>query len=582
MPILAEHPDQRQELKALISQSIKNKDYKKAATHCLQLGKLYQEEQQSDQAIDYFNQCITYGKRSNDNLLQYQASHSLAEVFRANRSFVKAVDHFEKASKFAKALNNYEWVAEELISLSETYAETGKHKKTIEPLEEALSFAIQLNNLQLQQKCYEQLADYHDKLGNTLKSKEYQTLLNNLIQSRKKEELSEKQLKELETEIEHVTVEKKVVRNQLTMETEKLKKTEDSLLTTKSSLDETTSFLLFEKEANEKRKLEINLLNKDKELAEMKLQEQNSKLEKETLIRNTTILIACITIVFFIIFGIVMLLNYRRKLTANKKIEEQNKSIKSSINYAKRIQEAMLPKPDLQSTLLPDSFVLFKPRDSVSGDFYWFSEIKNWYNPDVVFAAADCTGHGVPGAFMSMIGISALNGIINKGIAETNDILEALDVEIKTALHQQKTGNNDGMDIALCIYRKEKNTIEFSGAKNPLVYIQNNELRQVKGDPKCIGGSKSPKDVKFSKHNILIDQPTMLYLFSDGYKDQFGGPNNSKFMSKQFNNLLLEIHQKSLKEQMEILDKTIELWKAQTSQTDDILVMGIRLDHVQE
>ncbi len=157
-------------------------------------------------------------------------------------------------------------------------------------------------------------------------------------------------------------------------------------------------------------------------------------------------------------------------------------SIKSSINYAKRIQEAMLPKHELQKRLLPDSFILLKPRDSVSGDFYWFTEMKSWYNPDVIFTVADCTGHGVPGAFMSLIGINALNGIINKGIAETDQILSELHQEIRTALQQETTGNNDGMDVALCIYRKEKNTLEFSGAKNSLIYIQDNKLFQVKGE----------------------------------------------------------------------------------------------------
>jgi serine phosphatase RsbU (regulator of sigma subunit) len=239
-----------------------------------------------------------------------------------------------------------------------------------------------------------------------------------------------------------------------------------------------------------------------------------------------------------------------------------------------------LPKGSLQKKLLPDSFVLLKPRDSVSGDFYWFTEIKSWYNPDVVFAAADCTGHGVPGAFMSMIGINALNTIIGQGIAESNLILDALHTEIRTALQQETTKNDDGMDIGVCIFRKEKSILEFSGAKNSLIYIQDNELVQVKGDVHSIGGSRNKSGHLFKKHKVAITDPTMIYLFSDGYSDQFGGPSNSKFTSRKFHKLLLDIHQKPLNDQMELLNKSIEEWKGSGRQTDDILVMGIKLEPV--
>jgi serine phosphatase RsbU (regulator of sigma subunit) len=281
---------------------------------------------------------------------------------------------------------------------------------------------------------------------------------------------------------------------------------------------------------------------------------------------------------------LVLILGYRKKIEANKEIDRQNKKINGSINYAKRIQEAMLHRGDLRESLIPDSFILFKPRDSVSGDFYWISEIKSWYDPDVVIAAVDCTGHGIPGAFMSMIGLNSLNQIIGEGIAETDQILYQLDKTIYSALQQETTGNKDGMDVALCIHRKEKNVLEFSGAKNPLVYIQNNELFQIKGDVHPIGGprkstKKSNGEKSFKKHIVPIDQPTMIYLFSDGYQDQFGGEENMKFMTKRFKNLLLEIHQKPVEEQKEILDQTIVEWMGDQRQTDDILVMGIRLNN---
>jgi len=215
----------------------------------------------------------------------------------------------------------------------------------------------------------------------------------------------------------------------------------------------------------------------------------------------------------------------------------------------------------------------------VSGDFYWFKEIKNGASEkDFAFAAVDCTGHGVPGAFMSMIGMNALNSITSKGITNPDQILNSLHTEIRTALHQEETGNNDGMDVALCVFRKQKNVLEFSGAKNPLVYIQNNELTQIKGDIHPIGGSKSIPDMAFKKHKITLDKPTTVYLFSDGYRDQFGGKDNTKFMSKKFTRLLLEIHNLPMEKQKELLDIAIEEWKGKNVQTDDILVMGVKLE----
>jgi serine phosphatase RsbU (regulator of sigma subunit) len=281
------------------------------------------------------------------------------------------------------------------------------------------------------------------------------------------------------------------------------------------------------------------------------------------------------------VLAVVLIINYRRKLKVNKEIHRQNENIKSSINYAKRIQEAMLPRKDQQNALVADSFVLFKPRDVVSGDFYWFTGLPNGHadhtQHDLAFAAVDCTGHGVPGAFMSMIGINSLNGFISRGITETNILLDNLHTEIRSALRQEVSGNNDGMDAALCIYRKHHKVLEFSGAKNPLVYVQDGKLHQIKGDIHSIGGSKSKPSLSFRKHSIAIDRLTTVYLFSDGYRDQFGGKDNAKFMSRRFNQLLLDIHMLPMEQQREMLDKTIESWRGTRTQTDDILVMGIRL-----
>jgi serine phosphatase RsbU (regulator of sigma subunit) len=171
-----------------------------------------------------------------------------------------------------------------------------------------------------------------------------------------------------------------------------------------------------------------------------------------------------------------------------------------------------------------------------------------------------------------------LNGLVNQGVRETNLLLDALDREIRTALQQEVSGNNDGMDVALCIYRQKEKKVEFSGAKSPLVYIQDNELFRIKGDSHSIGGKKKTKSgFTFKKHEIKIDKPTVLYLFSDGYKDQFAADSGEKFLSKKLNKLLLDIHNLPMEDQLKTLDQTLQAWKGNREQTDDILVMGLKL-----
>ncbi|WP_291720463.1 two-component regulator propeller domain-containing protein [Bernardetia sp.] len=262
----------------------------------------------------------------------------------------------------------------------------------------------------------------------------------------------------------------------------------------------------------------------------------------------------------------------------NKIIEEQNRNIISSINYAKRIQVAMLPTSEKIKEILPQSFILFLPRDIVSGDFYWMEEQSD----KVVVATADCTGHGVPGAFMSLIGNDMLNKVIlDYSISQSNLILDVLNEEVSNILKQRETENRDGMDMNIWVWDKKNNSVEFAGAKNPLIYIKNGELHEIKADKVSIGGNYNEKKVvKYTRHTIKIDSPTVLYTFSDGFQDQFGGENNKKFMKKQLKNLLLKIHQLPMEKQYEILETTFQEWRGEYTQIDDVLIIGARLDKV--
>jgi ligand-binding sensor domain-containing protein/serine phosphatase RsbU (regulator of sigma subunit) len=253
----------------------------------------------------------------------------------------------------------------------------------------------------------------------------------------------------------------------------------------------------------------------------------------------------------------------------------QKENIQSSIKYAQRIQEAMLPLPEVFAEALPASFILFKPRDIVSGDFYWLHHDKHL----TIVAAADCTGHGVPGAFMSMIGNDLLGQIVeHDDITSPELILNELNVGVRKALRQDATNNKDGMDVAICVINRLERVLEYAGAANPLYYIQDGDLKEIKADRFGIGGKQdeaAPR--RFKKHTLLLDKPSTYYIFSDGYQDQFGGENNSKFMTKRLKQLFLDIYKKPMYEQKKIMDEVMTDWIKNTRQIDDILVIGFRL-----
>ncbi|MFC2116946.1 SpoIIE family protein phosphatase, partial [Bacteroidota bacterium] len=258
-------------------------------------------------------------------------------------------------------------------------------------------------------------------------------------------------------------------------------------------------------------------------------------------------------------------------------IEEKNQDIMASIQYAEKIQRALLPPEDDLGKLDLDGFILFLPRDVVSGDFYWLAK----HDGKIITVAADCTGHGVPGAFMSMLGVAFLNNIVGaQGIVKASDILNELRAEVIAALKQKghEGEQKDGMDLALHVIDYEKMTIEFAGANNPLILIRNNELIQVKADRMPIGIHERA-DQSFENQLMEAHKGDVLYTFSDGFQDQFGGPNNKKFMIKKMKELLLEIHQKPMEEQKEILERTFNDWIVpyNTEQIDDVIVIGVRI-----
>ncbi|WP_250632637.1 SpoIIE family protein phosphatase [Rhodoflexus caldus] len=259
----------------------------------------------------------------------------------------------------------------------------------------------------------------------------------------------------------------------------------------------------------------------------------------------------------------------------NSELETKNRMITDSIRYAQRIQQAILPLNETLAETLPEHFVLYQPRDIVSGDFYWLQE-KDGY---IFIASADCTGHGVPGAFMSMIGNNLLEqAVVEHGVLTPDAILAEMRLAIQKVLKQRETLNKDGMDIALIRIDKARKQLVFAGAKSPIIIVQNGELHYIKGDLISIGGDDMATSA-FTNHYFSFEQPLECYLFSDGYQDQFGGPKNKRFGIRRLRELILEIHSRPMAEQKDIFIEKLQDWQEQTmqKQLDDIMMIGIRL-----
>ncbi|MBR6176510.1 MAG: SpoIIE family protein phosphatase [Bacteroidales bacterium] len=263
-------------------------------------------------------------------------------------------------------------------------------------------------------------------------------------------------------------------------------------------------------------------------------------------------------------------------------IEQKNCEITDSINYARKIQDnILLPETKLKQWL-PQMFIYFKPKDIVSGDFYWFSKFENKY----VITAIDCTGHGVPGAFLSMVGNTLLHEIVNiKHVFKPDVILTMLHTGIRLALNQsnEDSDSEDGMDMSLCTVDAKLHRFQFAGAKNNLYVVQGDKLKILKANYYSIGGRQLRPDmqIEFTCYDFMYDDNTSIYMFSDGYLDQFGGDNNEKFNTQRFREMILNNRNLPMEQQKTVLAETMDKWKGERQQIDDFLVLGVKLADLQ-
>ena len=335
----------------------------------------------------------------------------------------------------------------------------------------------------------------------------------------------------------------------------------------------------------------LDQMNSNKELIELKMDKEFSLLKEIDSIKYANEInlnqaeIASEKqrrkgLIIIILIVLLSLLFLYRQFTKTRKqkliIESKQKEIKDSISYAKKIQDAIMTSAVYIEDILPKSFIFFQPKDVVSGDFYWvYQSSKN----AIYIAVADCTGHGVPGAFMSMIGNSLLNEIIiEKKIEKTGEILNSLREQIIKSLNQKDgvSETKDGMDMSLCKIDMKSKTVEFSGAYNSLIHISGGELKMIKGDNQPVSLHYA-ENKPFSTNLVEVKKDDMIYMYSDGFQDQFGGLKDKKFMSLKFKNLLKDISHHSSQNQYLTLKKEFNQWKGSREQIDDVCVMGVRI-----
>jgi serine phosphatase RsbU (regulator of sigma subunit) len=255
----------------------------------------------------------------------------------------------------------------------------------------------------------------------------------------------------------------------------------------------------------------------------------------------------------------------------NHLISEALKDIDDSLTYSKFIQNALLPR-DKSFEVFKDNFILFKPKDKVSGDFYWLYKNNNL----VYFCVADCTGHGVPGALVSVVGANALNSCLKEyKLTEPKDILDKMSVLVEETLSSEERNMKDGMDLTFCRLNLDNNELVYSGANNPLYILSNKGLQILSPNKQPIGSFEYRKP--FTQEHIILNSGDCLYLFSDGYADQFGGPNGKKYMYKRLRGLLENVTQLPLQDQKNTLETEFESWKGSHEQIDDVCIVGIRV-----
>lgn len=505
-----------------------------------------------------------------------------------------ALEYFQKSLDARRKTGNKLDISAGLIDVAYIHVAQKQYDRALRNLDEGYKLAQEEKHQRLILTCLRLYAQCYALQGNTNKSQEYSKKISTFEQQLSAQQLrSEYDVKitQAESEAEHQRKQRAEQEAEMQLQALRAQVTRDSLK--RIVLDKQDSLRQAEERAHQ-RQMAIDNLELQRAL-------QNEQIARQAVYQRQQNTIIYVAIAFAGLLALVIVLIYRNNRQtkrANEQlhlqnieieqqhnhIQKQNANINKSINYAQGIQKAILPPQENLNKLFPEAFIFFKPRDTVSGDYYWFKEIPTHYGSNemtgkVVVTAVDCTGHGVPGAFLSMIGCNLLDEIVFSGETNPGAILRRLNNEMVRTLRQDETDNTDGMDMSLCVVDTANKVVEYAGAKNPLVYVANNEVFKLKGDKDCIAGGTGYLNHDFSTQRIEITSPTWFYLFSDGFLDQFGGEHGRKFLMKNFCELLGSIAILPPDQQRTMLKNVLSEWIGkQYNQIDDILVIGFQVN----
>ncbi|MEO6901454.1 MAG: tetratricopeptide repeat protein [Bacteroidia bacterium] len=490
----------------------------------INIGGMYYLQKLYKESLKYYLKGLELSLQTGEKTNTALAYSGIGSVYVAQKNYSEAINYLLKALQIQKIIGDKEGAVNTNITIGTVYENQVNFGKAIEYYSDALNASISIGLKEGTKNAYKNLASVYTKAEDYKKALNF----NNLYYEEKDSILNKESIKQI------------------------------AELNTKYK--------------TEKKEKEIELLLKDQELNEKNAKEQR-------IIRLALIIgIATLVILLFLVYQ-----RYRFKQKANLLLEkqkneiiQQNKLITDSIDYAKNIQDAVLPTEIQVKDLLPQSFILFKPKAIVSGDFYWIAEKNN----TIICIVADCTGHGVPGAFMSMLGINMLDNITNREKPIAANILNALNSAIVAKLsnsNQSEPSLKHGMEMSILIIDKINMRAQYAGAHNPLYFIRKGEMTEIKADKTTIGSINNTEHSLFTNHFFDIQKEDVFYLFTDGFPDQKGGPNKKKFYYAPFKELLLSIHHLNLNEQKVALDRTIATWAGDIEQIDDILIMGIEI-----
>jgi len=498
------------------------------------LGLVYMQADSLDKALIYHFKCLRMVEKFQDRKGMENSYGNIGEIYATKKNYTNALAYQLKSLKISEQISDRIGISASYSGIGKIYVKMNDLRKALSCFEKGLAPAKESGNKEGMKDCYHELASTHYALGN------FEQAMRNF---------------------EQYTLIKDSLMNQSNME---------NLQEMQTRFD------------TEKKEQEIQLLQKDQNILELQLSQQQADINRQRIVIYSFIG------GFLLILGLVFFIwkSYREKKKINvglerknieigvqkKEIEEKNNFITDSIDYARTIQNAILPTDEMMARHFPGSFILFQPKDIVSGDFYWLNEgdhEKTW------FATVDCTGHGVPGAFMSVMAYNMLENIVaDKRFSTPALVLDELNWQVLHALRQESVSASAkyGMDISLIAVDKKNTKLEFAGAHNPLCLIRDGSLAEFRADQTTIGMARE----KFTNHTLEIQKSDTIYLFTDGYADQKGGPANEKLFVSEFKKSLVELALKKMTEQKESLLETLTDWKGGHEQVDDILVAGIR------